>query len=537
MKKQTLAWLLALMLLAATIVPASATNAWMQQVEPLINNLLQSEITRAGASDLQGWVNGSLAAKAGQGSEWIVLALAQLQDTSGLPVCDLSAYQRSLTVFLSQGTTYGASTRQKYALCMMAAGGDATVAETAETTIGQQGIMSWVYGLHLLNNGCQSSLCSPAEAAAQLISQQLPDGGWALMGQNADVDVTAMTLQALAPHREEPAVATAVEKAVALLANRQLPDGGFMSMGQPNPESAAQVMIALCALGIDPLDDERFQKNGATLLDGMIAYRLPDGGYAHTQGGEYSTAATAQVLNGLAAYARFAAGLPGLYLLDAPRSNAGTPLKSDQLPTGHATASIGIIGGADGPTAIYVAGGLHWKPIAVTVILALAALWCLRLLIRRKGRLKNYLAVALLTAVLLGFVLTLDIQLPGQYYGTPAAPEGEIIGTVTMDIRCDALAKAAQGAYIPEDGIILPETPFFLCEGDSVYDLLTQAARQYQLQLDISGSEGMRYVSGLHHLYEQAYGELSGWMYFVNGASASQSCDQYLLSDGDHIRW
>jgi hypothetical protein len=47
----------------------------------------------------------------------------------------------------------------------------------------------------------------------------------------------------------------------------------------------------------------------------------------------------------------------------------------------------------------------------------------------------------------------------------------------------------------------------------------------------------MIYVSGLQYLYEQAHGELSGWMFFVNGQSASRSCDQYALQDGDSILW
>jgi len=174
--------------------------------------------------------------------------------------------------------------------------------------------------------------------------------------------------------------------------------------------------------------------------------------------------------------------------------------------------------------------------MAITVILVLAAFWCLTLLIRRKKKLKSYLSVALVAAVLLGGVLALDIQLPEHYYGASPS-EGNIVGSVTLEIRCDALAKEYTGEYIPEDGIILPKTVFFLKEGDTVYDLLTEAVRQNRLQLDASGSEGMKYVSGLNHLYEQAYGELSGWMFFVNDESASQSCDQYLLKDGDHVSW
>ena len=567
--KRCILMLMTLVLAVAPLLPAAGESAPIMQVETLLSDLLQSEMTRSGAHDLQDWIDGPLAATAGQGAEWTILALAQLQGNT-LPPCDLTAYQIALEAFLSQEAAHGASTRQKYALCMLAAGGDATVAETAQTSLGQQGIMSWIYGLHLLNNGCIGPM-TPAEAAAQLVSLRLPDGGWALMGQHADVDVTAMALQALAPHREDPAVAAAIAEALTLLQSRQQPDGGFVSMGQPNPESAAQVMIALCSLGIDPLGDERFVKDGATMLDSIMAYRLPEGGYAHAKGSGYSAAATVQVLDALTAHVRFAKGLPGLYLLDGAggqgaANHAGNAATTDDTASAVTTehtpditvtantpdtatdtidshvildtpaTSIGIIGGADGPTAIYLSGANRWKTIAISVILVLAVFWCLTLLIRRKKKLKSYLSVALVAAVLLGGVLALDIQLPEHYYG--ASPgEGNIVGSVTLEIRCDALAKEYTGEYIPEDGIILPKTVFFLKEGDTVYDLLTEAVRQNRLHLDASGSEGMKYVSGLNHLYEQAYGELSGWMFFVNGESASQSCDQYLLKDGDHVSW
>lgn len=568
MKRQTLAWLLALVLLAASIVPASAADARMQQVETLLKSLVQSELSRSGAADVQAWVDGPLATTAGQGAEWTILALAQLKGSGLLPDTDLTPYRIALEAFLSQDAAYGASTRQKYALCMLAAGGNVSVADVAETTIGQQGIMSWIYGLHLLSNGCINSQLTAADAAEQLVSMQLPDGGWALMGQTADVDVTAMVLQALAPHQKEPSIAASVEAAVSLLAARQQPDGGFVSMGQPNPESAAQVMIALCALGIDPLEDERFQQHGATPLDSITAYQLPEGGYAHAMGSGYSAATTVQVLDALAAYVRFAKGLPGLYLLDGANGQVAGKQAENAAATGDAAstatatattntlttpdtaanttasypildtsaASIGIIGGADGPTAVFITGQNRWKPMAITVILVLAALWCLTLFIRRKKKLKSYLSVALVAAALLGGVLALDIQLPEHYYGVSPG-KGNIVGSVTLDIRCDALAKEYTGEYIPADGIILPKTVFFLQEGDTVYDLLTRAVRQHQLHLDASGGDGMQYVNGLNHLYEQAYGALSGWMYLVNGESASQGCDQYRLADGDHVSW
>ena len=42
------------------------------------------------------------------------------------------------------------------------------------------------------------------------------------------------------------------------------------------------MIIALCALGIDPLCDERFIKNGVTLWDGLMRYRREDGGFLHS---------------------------------------------------------------------------------------------------------------------------------------------------------------------------------------------------------------------------------------------------------------
>ena len=61
----------------------------------------------------------------------------------------------------------------------------------------------------------------------------------------------------------------------------QLDTGDFASWGTENVESTDQVVVALCCLGIDPLKDERFIKNGKTLLDGILKYRMSDGGFVH----------------------------------------------------------------------------------------------------------------------------------------------------------------------------------------------------------------------------------------------------------------
>ena len=77
-------------------------------------------------------------------------------------------------------------------------------------------------------------------------------------------------------------VRQAVDDALALLSALQKDTGDFSSWGIRNVESTVQVMVALCSLGLDPLTDERFIKNGNTLLDGILQYQHEDGGFVHS---------------------------------------------------------------------------------------------------------------------------------------------------------------------------------------------------------------------------------------------------------------
>ena len=154
------------------------------------------------------------------------------------------------------------------------------------------------------------------------------DGGWALGGADeeaSDVDVTAMTIQALAPYYKTNAkVKTVVDKGLTWLSAHQEEDGGFASWGAVNSESCAQVIVALAALGIDPLTDSRFIKNGITALDALCGYYTQDDtlgkGFAHVKqssggyvGGAYNQMATEQAYYALNAYYRFANGQNRLY--------------------------------------------------------------------------------------------------------------------------------------------------------------------------------------------------------------------------------
>jgi len=171
----------------------------------------------------------------------------------------------------------------------------------------------------------------------EILSRQLDDGGWNLSGKgSADPDVTGMALQALSKYCDQKEVKNAVDRALTCISDMQMNDGGFESYGVSSAESVAQVIVALCELGIS-LDDSRFVKNGITLVDRLLDYRLAEGGFFHT---EESIAcdqmASEQALYALAAAARAADGRNSLYRMsDCTISVSGMERNGFGLPNRH----------------------------------------------------------------------------------------------------------------------------------------------------------------------------------------------------------
>lgn len=487
-------------------------NDTVGEVQSLVDGIIAYKLQETGAADVQAWIDGALSQEAGATAEWYVFALSQSGDY------DFSAYQAALSEYLSGTTVRSATTRQKYALMLAATGSaDGYIATTMEESIGQQGIMSWVYGLHLMNNGYECAAVSAESAVDMLLSLQLADGGWALSGEVSDTDVTAMTLQALAAWTDEPRVAAAAERGVARLSELQRDAGDFASYGVPNAESTAQVLTALSVLGIDGLTDARFIKNGCTLLDGLRLYMLPDGSFYRVQNGGYNHMATAQTFYSLIAYQRMLDGRPGIYILDhcvpiADAEEAGAP----EQPA--------------------VEAGPGYKPVAAAIIAGCAVLACVVLIVLKKRNVKNFVAAAMIAGILIAIVFVTDFQSADSYYSGRIAPKENAIGEVTLTIRCDTVADAG-AEHIPDDGVILDVTAFEIAGGDTVYTILTEAARVHGIQLESSGAQGMEYIAGINYLYEFDFGDLSGWVYLVNGDSPSVGCDQYVLEDGDQIQW
>ena len=178
-----------------------------------------------------------------------------------------------------------------------------------------------------------------------LLQSELSGGGWALMGSNADSDVTGMTLQALAPYYHIAGyenVTAAIDRGLARLSEMQNDSGGYSTMGVETEESCAQVITALCSLGIDPETDSRFIKGGHWTIENLITYHIAGSGFMHVKAGAGNNGgAAAGTLDGMAteqgyyalvAYQRLKDGKTGLYdMSDVSISKGG---KGDGTGTG-----------------------------------------------------------------------------------------------------------------------------------------------------------------------------------------------------------
>lgn len=146
-----------------------------------------------------------------------------------------------------------------------------------------------------------------------ILESQLENGGWTFFGSTADPDMTGMAIQALAPYYSKNAdVKTAVDKALDVLSATQQENGGFASWGSVNVESCAQVLTALASLGINADTDERFIKNGSTLVDAIMEFSV-ENGFAHVKDSGYNQMATEQAYYALVSYNRVKNGKTSLY--------------------------------------------------------------------------------------------------------------------------------------------------------------------------------------------------------------------------------
>lgn len=121
--------------------------------------------------------------------------------------------------------------------------------------------------------------------------------------------------------------------------------------------------------------------------------------------------------------------------------------------------------------------------------------------------------------------------------------EGELF--CTLSVNCSTAVKnisklsPEKRAFVPENGVIFAEKKVVFYEGESVFNVLSREMKQNKIHMEFENTPVYKsaYIEGIANLYEFDCGELSGWMYSVNGEFPSYGCSRYKVKEGDRIEW
>jgi len=132
----------------------------------------------------------------------------------------------------------------------------------------------------------------------------------------------------------------------------------------------------------------------------------------------------------------------------------------------------------------------------------------------------------------------------------PVEPEDQEVDkkktyTCTFSIECSTILNNLtdldpdKRELVPVGGVILAPTKVTFYEGESVFDVLQRVCKEKGIHLESSWTPiyNSAYIEGIYNLYEFDCGELSGWMYRVNGWYPNYGCSRYQLADGEVVEW
>jgi hypothetical protein len=117
--------------------------------------------------------------------------------------------------------------------------------------------------------------------------------------------------------------------------------------------------------------------------------------------------------------------------------------------------------------------------------------------------------------------------------------------TATISVTCLTildnmkLLDKEKVELVPKDGIILPATKVTFYEGESVFNVLQREMKKHKIHMEFVNTPiyNSAYIEGINNLYEFDVGELSGWMFKVNGWFPNYGSSRYQLKEGDVIEW
>lgn len=138
---------------------------------------------------------------------------------------------------------------------------------------------------------------------------------------------------------------------------------------------------------------------------------------------------------------------------------------------------------------------------------------------------------------------TVQAEQPPDKVQSEAVTDKEL--SCTLSVRCDTILNniekldAEKLELVPQDGVIFAEQTVVFYEGESVFNLLLREMKKNKIHLEFENTPvyDSAYIEGIGNLYEYDCGELSGWMYKVNGRFPNYGCSKYQLKAGDKVEW
>lgn len=92
---------------------------------------------------------------------------------------------------------------------------------------------------------------------------------------------------------------------------------------------------------------------------------------------------------------------------------------------------------------------------------------------------------------------------------------------------------------VPKDGVIFQAKEVVFYEGESVFNVLLREMKKSKIHMEYSMTPvyNSNYIEGIANIYELDCGELSGWIYKVNGLSPNYGSSNYKLKLDDVVEW
>lgn len=303
--------------------------------------------------------NGGAPSSGSTGGEWKVLALSRSGRMSASSNYAKQYYKAVVNVVEKAGSAKLHSTKStensRLIIGLTSAGYDARKVAGYDLTaplsdfdfVKKQGINGPIFALIALNTNSAYGMSSIKNRCIDyILEKEISGGGWALGGNNADPDITAMAITALASYTSNSKVKAAIDRGISKLSAIQADDGSFICYGDKNAESCAQVVVALSALKIDAGSDSRFTKNNKSVLAALLTF-YKGSGFAHVAGGSINVMATEQAAMALCAYDRYKNSKNTLYNMndtvlsvgpsEAPITDAPTEVPATDTPAPTST--------------------------------------------------------------------------------------------------------------------------------------------------------------------------------------------------------